>query len=219
METDYLIVGQGLSGSLLGWHLWARGQEVVFVERGDEVTSSKVAAGIVTPITGQRLVKSWRIDEFGPYAWAFYEKFGHAVGQRYFYQKPVVRFFTGEDEVEIWERKKGTGEFEGYVASEIAAGSEPVKGIEAPYGGFVMTRSGYLDVAGFVKATARYFEKERKGSVIEAEFEEGDLELGAGGEGATWREVKVRKAVVFCRGFEEGVKSRFFYWVAINSAQ
>jgi glycine oxidase len=218
METDYLIVGQGLAGSLLGWHLWAREQEVMFVDRGEEVTSSKVAAGIVTPITGQRLAKSWRIDEFGPYAWAFYDKFGHSVGERYFFQKPVVRVFTGEEEMAIWAGKRNLPEYVDYVASEIEPGSEATKGIEAPYGGFVMTRSGYLDVGGFVRATRKFFEKERAGSVVEAEFDEESLEL-TGEEGARWGDIEVRKAVIFCRGFEEGVRSRFFDWVPFKSSK
>jgi len=67
-----LIVGQGLAGSLLAWQLVRRGQRVVVVDCEQETSSSKVAGGIVTPITGMRMVKTWRLDEFYPVAREFY---------------------------------------------------------------------------------------------------------------------------------------------------
>ena len=39
---------------------------VLVVDREEDITSSKVAAGLVTPITGKNLTKSWRVDEFLP---------------------------------------------------------------------------------------------------------------------------------------------------------
>ena len=63
MRTNFLIVGQGLAGSLLAWELLARGKRVFVVDRDEPDTSSKVAAGIVTPITGQRVAPSWRVDD------------------------------------------------------------------------------------------------------------------------------------------------------------
>ena len=74
MKVDYLIVGQGLAGSLLAWQLLERGQRVLVIDRDEPDTCSKVAAGIVSPITGSRIAPSWRINEFLPFAHQFYWK-------------------------------------------------------------------------------------------------------------------------------------------------
>jgi flavin-dependent dehydrogenase len=59
-EERILIVGQGLAGTALAWRLWERGVPFVVVDRDEAVTCSKIAAGLVTPITGMRLNLNWR---------------------------------------------------------------------------------------------------------------------------------------------------------------
>ena len=72
MKVDFLIVGQGIAGSVLAWKLVERGKKVLVVDPGNENSASKVAAGIMNPVTGKRFVKSWRIDHFFPFALDFY---------------------------------------------------------------------------------------------------------------------------------------------------
>ena len=67
-KVDILIVGQGLAGSLLAWSLIQRGQTVCVVDDKHPNAASRVAAGLINPITGRRLVKSWNIDRFYPVA-------------------------------------------------------------------------------------------------------------------------------------------------------
>ena len=50
-----LIVGQGIAGSVLGWHLIKAGHAVLIVDRNHHESSSIISAGIINPITGQRL--------------------------------------------------------------------------------------------------------------------------------------------------------------------
>ena len=71
---EFLIVGQGLAGTALAWELIWRGRDVLVVDAGEAVTSSKIAAGLVTPITGQRLALGWRVDEMLAAARPYYER-------------------------------------------------------------------------------------------------------------------------------------------------
>ncbi|MFK8056730.1 MAG: NAD(P)/FAD-dependent oxidoreductase [Saprospiraceae bacterium] len=63
VKTDVLILGQGLTGSLLSYRLSKAGVEHLVVDRGHVRSSSVAAAGIVNPVTGRRFVKTWHIDE------------------------------------------------------------------------------------------------------------------------------------------------------------
>ena len=62
MGADFLIVGQGLAGTLLAWEFERAGFSFAIADAGHGRAASGVAAGIINPITGRRLVKSWRID-------------------------------------------------------------------------------------------------------------------------------------------------------------
>ena len=62
MRADFLIVGQGLAGTLLAWECERVGCSFAIADAGHATASSGVAAGMINPITGRRLVKSWEID-------------------------------------------------------------------------------------------------------------------------------------------------------------
>ncbi|MEO1998698.1 MAG: FAD-dependent oxidoreductase, partial [Planctomycetaceae bacterium] len=71
---DYLIVGQGLAGTALAWSLTWRHRNILVVDRSRPSSASRVAAGLITPITGQRLTPTWRYNEFWPAAVEFYRR-------------------------------------------------------------------------------------------------------------------------------------------------
>ena len=62
MTPRILIIGGGLAGMALAWRLHERGVPFLIVDRDEPLTSSKVAAGLVAPITGLRLTLNWRYD-------------------------------------------------------------------------------------------------------------------------------------------------------------
>ena len=59
-EAGFIVVGQGIAGSCLALELADRGARVEIVDDGWESAACLVAAGVINPITGKRLVKSWR---------------------------------------------------------------------------------------------------------------------------------------------------------------
>ena len=54
-NPDYLIVGQGLAGSLLAMTLVKMGKSVLVVDRYQTSSASRVAAGLLNPVTGRKL--------------------------------------------------------------------------------------------------------------------------------------------------------------------
>jgi glycine oxidase len=72
MKVDFLIVGQGLAGSILAWHLIQKQCQVLVVDNSRSLSSSAVAAGLINPITGRRLVKSWLLEQCLPVAMQYY---------------------------------------------------------------------------------------------------------------------------------------------------
>jgi len=68
MNVDYIIVGQGLSGSFLSRDLLKAGKTVVVIDENKPFTASKVASGVINPITGRRMVRTWEIEKLMPFA-------------------------------------------------------------------------------------------------------------------------------------------------------
>ena len=94
MQVDYLIIGQGICGSFLGWELEKAGQSFLVIDDSRPYTASKVASGIINPVTGRRIVKTWMIDELLPFARSAYHEIGQSLGIQCIREIPVVDCFA-----------------------------------------------------------------------------------------------------------------------------
>lgn len=93
MQTEYLIIGQGISGTFLSYYLQKEKKNFVVIDNNYENSPSKIAAGIINPVTGRRLVTVWMVDEILPFAWNAYQEIGHALGITAISQKNIIDFF------------------------------------------------------------------------------------------------------------------------------
>jgi glycine oxidase len=144
MPAPILIVGQGLAGSLLAWEFERAGIDFEIIDRGHADASSRIGAGIINPITGQRLVKSWRIDELLPQAVKTYREMEVALGVGLLRPMRVRRFFRDERERRIFAEKRARGDLTPYVA----AGGE--SGVDAD--GFWIEGAAQVDTAALITA-------------------------------------------------------------------
>ncbi|MFK7850292.1 MAG: hypothetical protein AB8D78_04870 [Akkermansiaceae bacterium] len=71
MPEEWVIVGQGLAGSCLALKLLEREIPFRIVDQGSG-GSSRVAAGLINPVTGRNFEPSWLIEDFHPVAIEFY---------------------------------------------------------------------------------------------------------------------------------------------------
>lgn len=93
MNIDVLIIGQGICGSFLSWYLQQEGKSYVVMDHYDNNTSSRMAAGVINPVTGRRLVTVWMVDEVLPFAWHAYSEIGQYLGITAISQKNIIDFF------------------------------------------------------------------------------------------------------------------------------
>lgn len=98
MAASVLIIGQGLAGTMLGWSLARAGVAFRIIDAGHEAAASRVAAGIINPVTGQRWVKTWRIDELWPLAQATYGAMQDDFGVRLWRELTIRRYWRTEKE-------------------------------------------------------------------------------------------------------------------------
>lgn len=194
-----MIIGQGLAGTTLAWRLLQRGHEVLVIDRGGGESCSRVAAGLINPITGRYLSKSWRIDEMLPVAWEFYREIERLTGCRFLHEMPVVRLFKSDNEVEAWEKRRANPDYSRYFHPDPTPWLDPAV-VECSLGGFATKQSGYLDTETYLNASRKAF------------IERGCFLLGDG-VGKLQAE-----STIYCQGFE-AQQNPLFDWVPFKSAK
>jgi glycine/D-amino acid oxidase-like deaminating enzyme len=93
MNTDLLIIGQGISGTFLSYYLDKEKREFLVIDDNDINSSSRLAAGIINPVTGRRLVTVWMVEHVLPFAWNAYEEIGKELDITAIYQRSIIDFF------------------------------------------------------------------------------------------------------------------------------
>jgi glycine/D-amino acid oxidase-like deaminating enzyme len=93
MEVDVLIVGQGICGTMLSWFLNKEGKTVLVLDDAAQNTSSKVAAGIINPVTGRRYVTSWMADTLLDFAQLTYQGISNELVVPLLHAKSIIDFF------------------------------------------------------------------------------------------------------------------------------
>jgi glycine/D-amino acid oxidase-like deaminating enzyme len=67
-KADYLIIGQGIAGTMLSWFLLQAGKSVIVIDDAKPNSASRVAAGIINPVSGRRFEPAWMYDTIYPFA-------------------------------------------------------------------------------------------------------------------------------------------------------
>ncbi len=112
MKYDYFIVGQGLCGTLLARQLINAGKGVLVVDDGKPDASSRVAGGLVNPVTGKRMVRSWMIDQLLPAAIEEYTAIGNEIGEQVVTVTDIIDCYTSsDDKLLFYERASADNEF------------------------------------------------------------------------------------------------------------
>jgi glycine/D-amino acid oxidase-like deaminating enzyme len=89
----FLLIGQGISGTFLSHYLLKGGSSCLVIDDRREAAPSRTAAGIINPVTGRRIVKTWMIEDLMPFAWDAYTLLGTALGVACISQKNSIDFF------------------------------------------------------------------------------------------------------------------------------
>lgn len=195
MHFDHLIVGQGIAGSLLAWELERRGRRFLIVDRGADC-ASRVSAGILNPVTGKRLVKSWLVDEMLPAAHTLYREIEYKLGGTWLTPRRILRVYQSPEEAKSWEKRRSTPTYAGYLGEQFAPGALGAEVID-PWGSFEILGGGSLAIAELLEALSIYFTD--RGVLRREAFAHGRLELRSDTvayEGDTFG------SVVFCEGYQ-----------------
>jgi glycine/D-amino acid oxidase-like deaminating enzyme len=210
MNTDFLIIGQGLAGSLLAWELIQRGRKVVIIDNGRE-NASQVAAGLINPVTGLRLVKSIDADRLLPAAKRYYSNLSGFFHQPFYIEKAMLRLFRSEAEVKHGWKRLDDPAYENYLGA-IARPGTPLPSLETPFGFMAQKQTGYLLTRPFLRCLKEFFIA--SGCYRLAEFDDRDIQLEPS---LRWQDISARQ-IIFCAGHHAS-RDSWFSWLPFQPAK
>ncbi len=191
---DYLVIGQGVAGSVLAMTLQEQGKTVYIVDSPSPNTSSRVAAGIMNPVTGKRMTLTWEADTFFPAAKAFYKRMESKAGKSFLFEHPIVRIFSSVSEQNDWSGKWSDEKYKNFI-TEGSMDSPMFKGISAPYGSMAVSGGGRVDTNALLDFVRSHFET--LGQFAESEVKMDEIQASEGYN--TWQHIKATH-VVYCTG-------------------
>lgn len=191
-----LIIGQGIAGSCLAWELKRRGMDFTVMDRPIAETASRVAAGLVNPLTGRAFRPGWRQEECLQATATFYPETEQVLDGSWWQTVPIFRELETEDQLEVWQERQLAPESCMY-AGPLFPWPEGWQG----RGQAAYTRgSAVLHVEGMVNAMRRAFTEQ--GQFVETELSPEDIDRDA--EGLFHCRGQVFSHVVWCTGWEAG---------------
>ncbi|MFI5219057.1 MAG: NAD(P)/FAD-dependent oxidoreductase, partial [Bacteroidia bacterium] len=195
MILDYIIVGQGIAGSLLGYELLNSGRKIIVIDEDKPTSPSKIAAGIIQPITGRRIVKTWRADSLIPFARNYYHEIENRFGEKLFFDLPILEIFDSVKTRNDWVAKGSEPGYEKYLGGEIYP--EFMKHVfKSPHGGILINKSGYMDIAKLAGLLKKHFLE--KGVLHSETFSFDEMKIKT--EGIKWKNITASK-IIFCQGY------------------
>lgn len=184
METvDYILVGQGVAGTLLGWEMLQAGLRIAVFDDGRADAASRLAAGIINPVSGRKFEVSWQYEAVYPLAKATYRAMEAALG---------VSVFTERDIWNVWTSAQMRDAFAGNPTpySFIPQEQRYDGLLEAPFGAGIV-KGANVDLGTLLPAWASHIGIRRE--TLDA------AQLQLTDKGVAYKELQA-KAMIFCEG-------------------
>ncbi len=155
-QVEYLIVGQGLAGTVLAFEMLERGMDFRIMRSPVKSTASLVAAGMINPLVFKRLTKSWMVDELLPVMQQRYQHFENLMSDRFYYPKKILKPLASQEK-ELWESKQALPEFAKYI--EGIKEVPPINGLSKMPAYGLVEHAGYLHLSKFLETAAAFFKQ------------------------------------------------------------
>jgi glycine/D-amino acid oxidase-like deaminating enzyme len=156
-KKEYLIVGAGLSGICMSIHLIKNNHSVTLLDSGENF-STAVAAGQINPLVFRRMTKSWRVDDYLPYAEKFYTDLEIDTELPIYFPIQIRRMFSSAHEKVMWVEKQNREGFSDYLET-ITSEDDEYDLAQNDFGSGRIKKSSYVNALNFVEGGKNWIKK------------------------------------------------------------
>lgn len=158
------------------------------------ISPSRVTSGIVNPITGRRLVKTWLADELLSFAASTYANIGKELNTTLYEPLKIVRLFDSVKSQNDWSVRCASKEYSPYLNNNAVMHLDQ-RIIHNPFGGFEISGAARLHTSLFLEKLKNYLK-------LHQQFAEGKFvyeELYVTATSVSYKGAKARH-IIFAEG-------------------
>jgi len=193
-NTEYLVVGQGLAGTMLAFELHRRGKDFVVVDAPSGEKASRVAAGIINPVVFRRLTKSWLVDNLFPVLKNTYRELEELLSCPLLHPLKIDKIL-GKEEAPFWRSKAAENDLKSYIHPEPNDNFQK-DGIVSPYGVGQVFNAFRVDLPLLIDRFREFLIQENR--FIGKKLDTDDV-IRKNGK-VQWKNITAQK-IIFCQGF------------------
>lgn len=199
-QKKILIVGSGIAGISLAVELNSLGHDITLIDDGKNHCSI-VAAGLINPIVFRRMAKSWRVDEFLPYALNFYRKLEKKVGCVLIEPLQIRRMFSSIQERNYWMAKESEASYEDYL-NAINEEDWNYDKARNDFGSGRLKQAYVVSTTNFIQSSLKYIKQEHL--LLQESFDFTELDP----VNAVYKNTQYTQ-IIFCEGV--GIKKNPYF--------
>ncbi len=208
---DYLIIGQGIGGTMLSYQAIKRNKSFKLIDNSFQHSASIISSGVINPVTGRRIVKTWMIEELMGKAKTDYEDISSLLGKDIIKYAEITRLIKDVEEENIWTAR---------VQNDVVSYLTEIKEAKLYEDYFKNFRSVgkispaiVIDIEKLLTEWKRYLNV--RGNLIESLVEKNELVLN--GEGVQYKDMQFKK-LIFADG-QQGLSKEFFKFLKYEDAK
>ncbi|MDR0535019.1 MAG: FAD-binding oxidoreductase [Puniceicoccales bacterium] len=215
--VDFLIIGQGLAGTFLARALIERGSTVLVIDDMQRDSSSRVAAGLLNPVTGMRLRFAEGTPELLEISKKHFARLAREHGREIFTPIPIRRLYGSAREKKLKARRETEPGYGALLSPDEApapAGSPNPPDQQAladELGSFLIHGGGWVDLPLLLDLEAGWLRGHGALAVGNVKAEDLQTAPDAGPAAILWNGILARKGAVFCNGHKAGASPRWEY--------
>jgi glycine/D-amino acid oxidase-like deaminating enzyme len=192
MEVDFLIIGQGIAGTVLSYTLMQAGQSVLVMDEYKPNSASRIAAGVINPVSGRRFTVAWQYNQIYPVAVQVYKELEKLLRVPVFKPRDIYNVLPSEQLKEAFmERTTGLSYMEDPDQQKVTYYQQ---WLDQPHGAAIVKGATVL-LNNLLPAWRDYLKQHN--SLREERFELSDLKPGQ--ENVVYADITARY-LIFCEG-------------------
>ena len=208
-SIDYLIIGQGLAGTILSQLLLEKGLKVHVIENFKENSATRIAAGVFNPVTYRKLKMAEFADFLIPEVYSYYQKFEKVIQKDIFTDHSFLKLLTDIEELNNWQIQSENKMNKQFMSQDIY-NSNFENTIKSPFGAGQVLQSGVVKLSTMIDSWKEHLINTH--SFTAEQFDYNSMKIES--DSITYKTITA-KNVVFCEGV--GILNNpFFNWLPMQ---
>jgi len=203
-QFDYIVVGQGLAGTILTFRLKRMGKSVLVIDKHREITSSKVAPGAYNPMVLKRFTPCWMVDEQLSPLYEFISEFERLFKVEIHESIDLLRLFKSVQEQNLWMEKSEKMSLSSFMNPNFITNTNSQ--IVAPLGFGEVKHSGRVILSKMISTYRDFLLKDD--ALLDEDFD--FTALSYSDTSVTYKSSTASK-IVFCEGHRLSLNPLFNY--------